>query len=146
MPVSQKYIASSGCPSAPVTSETTGSSAPDVPARNIAMAGTMVRKMPANSLPTSRIGNQEKPLASRLARSVTTQDRYAMASRARSRQRFCSSTVTWKTSKETPGRHTPDISTAATTPASSRKLALPVTPRLSPSPWSSSDGAPVSRR
>ena len=40
----------------------------------MAMAGMMVMKMPAKSLATSRIGNQVKPLASRLARGVIRQE------------------------------------------------------------------------
>ena len=65
-----------------------------VPALRIAMAGMMVTKMPANSLATSTIGNQEKPLALRLSRLVRTHDSPARPSGSRSRVRFCSSTWT----------------------------------------------------
>ena len=50
---------------------------------------------PTNSLPTSIIGNQVKPLASRLTIGVNFQDRKAMNTSATSRAMFCSSQWTW---------------------------------------------------
>ena len=94
MPVAQKYIASTGSPLR-LTASTIGASAPAVPARRIAIAGMMVRKMPANSLATSTIGNQLNSLASRVARGVSHQEAAAISSSSRSRRMFCSSTSTW---------------------------------------------------
>ena len=95
MPVIQKYIWLIGSPSGVVTRLTTPDSAPSRPAFKIAMAGTMVRKMPANNLPTSMMGNHVNPFAVRLIIGVIFQEMKARASRDTSRAIFCSSQCTW---------------------------------------------------
>ena len=54
----------------------------------MAIAGTIVMKMPANSFPTSTIGNQVNPFASRLSREVRIQDSTARPSSSPSRITF----------------------------------------------------------
>ena len=76
------------------------------------MAGMSVMKMPANSLATSRIGPQVKPLPSRISLPVNCHDIQAMASSSTSRTTFCSSTVDAVQVKLTPGFQMPLISTA----------------------------------
>ena len=68
--------------------------APFVPARRMAMAGIMLRKMPKKSLATSSMGAQEKPLSSRQRRLVNFRERPAMHKSTMSRSRFWPSTGT----------------------------------------------------
>jgi hypothetical protein len=67
----------------PLTSATSGASAPSLPARSIAIAGVIVMKMPANSFATSTIGAKLKWFAARVRRGVSRQDAHAIARRPR---------------------------------------------------------------
>ncbi|MCY1532473.1 hypothetical protein D9M68_677490 [compost metagenome] len=124
-PASQKYQALIGAPSGPETRLTRPVSWPSLPARRMAMAGAMVTKMPANSLPTSRIGAQSNSLPARTGFGVIARESSARPISSPSRTRLCSATGVPMTSKRTPGFHSPDSSTAPTTPASSSRFHLP---------------------
>ena len=124
-PAHQKYKAAIGCPWLSVTSRTTSPKAPCSPARSIAITGKIVRKMQANSLATSCIGNQLNSLSRRTVAGVNASEASASSTSRASRTRFCNSSGVPSTDSERPGCHSPDISTAATAATSSKKLILP---------------------
>ena len=68
-----------GWPAASDVSATSPDAATALPARRMARTGAMVKKMAANSIPTSRIAPQSKPLASCSARGVIRAEKAAMA-------------------------------------------------------------------
>ncbi len=124
-PVAQKYMPSIGWPLLSLTARITPAKAPSVPAFSIAITGMIVRKMPANSLPTSRIGSQLNSLPARALCGVMASDTSATTTSATSRTSACSGTTVPSTSNSMPGFHRPLISTSAITASSSAKLALP---------------------
>ncbi|MNX79582.1 hypothetical protein D3C86_1112150 [compost metagenome] len=125
IPVAQKYMPSIGLPEESLTAWITAANAPSVPALSIAMTGMIVRKMPANSLPTSRIGSQLNSLPLRALCGVAISDTMVITTSSTSRTSAGSVTSVPITSNAIPGFHSPLISTSASTPSSSRKLILP---------------------
>ncbi|MCY1349532.1 hypothetical protein D9M69_357230 [compost metagenome] len=116
---------STGCPLLSLTAWITPANAPSVPDLSMAITGMMVRKMPANSLPTSRIGSQLNSLPARAVCGVTSSDTTATTISSASRSAACSGTSVPKTLNEIAGCHSPLISTRPIRASSSTKLILP---------------------
>ncbi|MCY1222393.1 hypothetical protein D9M72_344830 [compost metagenome] len=116
---------STGWPLLSLTAWITPANAPSVPAFSMAMTGMMVRKMPAKSLPTSRIGSQLNSLPARAVCGVTSSDTTATTTSSASRTAACSGTSVPRMSNEMPGFHSPLISTRPITASSSTKLNFP---------------------
>ena len=97
------------------------------------MAGIMLRKMPMNSLATSKMGSQVKSLRLRHSLSVSVHDAAAIRMYTRSRTTFCISMGTPRMWNVGPVQ-APEIKVLAMTQASSRKLTPPSIPSFSPLP------------
>ena len=81
-------------PESLVTDCITAARAPDVPAFNMAIAGMIVTKIPANSFATSKIGNQLNSFASLIFEDVYFQLMYVRDNNKISLIIFCNSTWT----------------------------------------------------